>query len=144
MTRVALNSLLTEKAEQSTRFMKRKMYEFGNKPSKYLANLVKKKSDSQSISSIRDSSGQIKMDSVTIHKVFKEFYESLYWSEQPAGVLGLMEHFFSKLSHPKPNDGQKTELNRPITFEEVSEAIRVLQSGKALGPDSFRGEFYKQ
>lgn len=35
------NSLLTQKPEQSRRFARQKLYEFGNKPSKYLASLVK-------------------------------------------------------------------------------------------------------
>lgn len=55
-----------------------------------------------------------------------------------------MENFFSNLTLPKPNDEQKSDLNKSITLEEVNEAIRSLQSGKAPGPDGFSSEFFKQ
>ena len=58
-TRAFLNSLLTHRAEQSIRFTKQRLYEYGNKPSKYLARLVNKRTDSQTISSIKDKNGQI-------------------------------------------------------------------------------------
>lgn len=38
-----LNALLTHKAEQSIRLAKQKLYEFGNKPNKYLVRLINKK-----------------------------------------------------------------------------------------------------
>lgn len=142
-TRATLNSLLTQKAEQSIRFARQKLYEFANKPRKYLASLVKGRSDSQNISSVKDVSGQVKIDSNGINKVYPEFYEKFYTSEQPAGVSRLMEGFFSNLNLPKPNDQQKTVLNGPITLEETTEAVGVLQSGKALGPDGFSSDFYK-
>lgn len=110
-TRAALNSLLTQKAEQTIRFARQKLYEFGNKPSKYLANLVKNRPVSQNISSVKDVLGQAKLDSNGINKVFVEFYAKLYTSEQPAGSSRLMEGFFSNLNLPKPNDQQKTVLN---------------------------------
>ena len=141
-TRTTLNSLLTQKAEQSIRFARQKLYEFGNKPTKYLASLVKNRPDSQNISSVKDDSGQVKRDSNGINKVFTEFYGKLYMSEQPAGVSRLMEGFFCNLNLPKPNDQQKTVLNGPITLEEVAEAVGVLQSGKAPGPDGFSSDFY--
>lgn len=55
-----------------------------------------------------------------------------------------MEEFFSNLTLPELNDRQKTELNKPITLEEITEAVRTMQSGKPPGPDGFSSEFYKQ
>lgn len=46
-----------------------------------------------------------------------------------------------KLNLPKPNDQQKTVLNGPITLEEITEAVGVLQSEKAPGSDG--SDFYK-
>ncbi len=109
-----------------------------------MAHLVKKRADSQNIPSVKDSSGHVQMDSNGINKVFAEFYERLYTSEQPAEALMLMENFFSNLTLPKPNDEQKSDLNKPITSEEVNEAVCILQSGKAPGPDGFSSEFFKQ
>lgn len=85
----------------------------------------------------------MKIDSNGINKVFTEFYEKLYMSEQPAGVSRLMEGFFSDLNLSKPNDQQKTVLNGPITLEEITEVVGILQSGKAPGPNGFSSDFYK-
>lgn len=125
-TRATLNSLLTQKAEQSIRFARQKLYEFGNNPSKCLVSLVKGRSDSQNISSVKDASGQVKMDSNGISKGFTEFYEKLYMSEQPAGVSRLLERFYSHLNLPKPKGQQKTVLNGPKTLEEIPEAVGVI------------------
>lgn len=40
-------------------------------------------------------------------------------------------------------DTQKELLNRPVTYEEVREAINNLQNNKAPGPDGLTPEFYK-
>eukprot|EP00253_Pinus_taeda_P005056 PITA_05056 len=34
-------------------------------------------------------------------------------------------------------------LNRPVTEEEISEVLKEMQNGKALGPDSFNVDFFK-
>lgn len=44
--RTALNTFLIHDSEQSLRFVRQKMYEFGDKPGRYLVNLVKKRADS--------------------------------------------------------------------------------------------------
>lgn len=53
-----------------------------------------------------------------------------------------MEDFFSNIILPKPNDEQKSDLSKPITLEEVNEAVRILQSGKAPGQNGFSSEFF--
>lgn len=40
--RAALNTFLIQDSEQSLNFARQKLYEFGDKPGKYSANLVKK------------------------------------------------------------------------------------------------------
>lgn len=52
-----------------------------------------------------------------------------------------MDRFFAQLSLPPEN---KLVLNSPISREEVINAIRNLQNGKAPSPDGFRSEFYKE
>lgn len=68
--RSALDSLFTKQAEVKIRFAKQKIYEHGDKVGKYLA-FLKKKSDSQSILSIVDSSGKRFLDSLSINNTFK-------------------------------------------------------------------------
>lgn len=69
--------------EQSIRFAKQKLYDFGNKSNKYLARLINKKSDSQCISAIKDAHGKRQTDVENINKAFEQYYSQLYKSEQP-------------------------------------------------------------
>lgn len=56
-TTAALDTLLSKEAQKSILFGKHKMYEFGNKPSKYLANLIKGHAGSQAIPVVKNSAG---------------------------------------------------------------------------------------
>ncbi len=55
-----------------------------------------------------------------------------------------MENLFSQLSLPTISTEQQINLNAPISREEVLNAIKTLQHGKALGSDGFGSEFYKE
>lgn len=136
-TKASLNSLLTYRAEHSVRLAKHRLYESGNKPNKYLARLVNKRSDSQAISSIKDTNGFNKFDTDDITRVFRDFYCKLYTSEEPSGVQDLIDKFMSGLTLPKLTDEQRQKLDQPITKQEALEALQALQSGKAPGPDGF-------
>ena len=114
-TRTALNTLLIQDSEHSRKFAKQKLYEFRDKPNKYLANLVKKRTDSQTIVSITDSNGVRAFDTKTINEEFALFYSNLYKSEQPGNALALMHLFFSNLKLPRATEAQKLQLNAPIT-----------------------------
>lgn len=142
-TRASLHSLLTHRAEQSIRFAKHRLYEGGNKPNKYLARLVNRKSNSQTISSIKDTNGSSKFDTNN-NRVFRDFYSKLYASEEPSGVQDLVDKFMSGLTLPKLIDEQRQELNKPIMKQEALEALQTLQPGKAPGPDGLSCEFYKE
>ena len=50
-------TLLSKKAQKSILFGKHKMYKFGNKPSKYLANLIKGHAGFQAIPVVKNSAG---------------------------------------------------------------------------------------
>lgn len=70
------------------------------------------------------------------------FYQNLYSSEYHSSATAR-EAFLDKLELPSLNDEQKRQINRPITEDEVLEAIKTLNGGKAPGPDGFGPEFYK-
>lgn len=69
----ALNTFLIQDSEQSLKFAKQKLYEFEDKPGKYLPSLVKKRADSQNIVSITDPNGVRSFDTRTINKHFASF-----------------------------------------------------------------------
>ncbi len=99
-TRTALNILLVQDCEHSLKFPRQKLYEFGDKPGKYLANLVIKRADSQTIVSITDANGIRSFDTKTINKEFALFYANLYKSELPDNALTLMHLFFYRPKTP--------------------------------------------
>ena len=113
-------------------------YEFGDKPGRYLTNLVKKGADSQNIVSITDSNGVRLFDTRTINKQFASFYSNLYSSEQPDNALTLMPQFFADFRLPKATVNQKLQLNAPITREEALLALKSMRSIKMHLDLSFR------
>lgn len=131
--RSALDSLLTKEAESKIRSAKQKIFEHGDKVGKYLAYLTKKKSDSQTISSIADDNGKLFFDSVTINNTFRTFYEKLYKSETHSDASKLMEEFFSSLELPSLSEDHKLSLDAPITKKEVLDAIKDYSLGRRLG-----------
>ena len=54
-----------------------------------------------------------------------------------------MEDFFDNLTIPSITKEDKSSLDEPITIEEITLAMRSLQSSKAPGPDGYTPEFYK-
>ena len=109
-----------------------------------MAYLTKKRSESEVIAAICDAQDNHIYDTKSINDTFKEFYCRLYTSEQPCNTFELMEDFFSQLSLPTISTEQQTNLNAPISREEVLNAIKTLQNGKSPGPDGFGSEFYKE
>lgn len=115
-TRTSLNSLLTHRAEQSIRLAKQRLYEYGNKPSKYLARLVNKRTDSQTI---KDKEGHSKSDTLNICKVFRAFYSQLYSSEEPPEAHDLIDKFMAKLEWTNYEAGSSRGI-ADLTISKVS------------------------
>lgn len=139
--RSTLDSLLTKNAREKLGYAKQRLFEHGDKPGKYLANLTKKRRASQIVEAILDESGTCSSDSKIVNNTFKNFYTKLYQSEQDSNVNSPMEAFFSKLNLPIISQDQKSKLNAPISVAELHEAIQLLRSGKAQGNDGLSSEF---
>ena len=144
VVKTALESLLTKKAEKSMFFMRQRMYEFANKPNRYMANLLRNRASAQNISYIRDPSGVHNYDNRVINDTFKAFYKQLYASQfNPLSKQDMID-FFTKVDLPKITDGQRRNLCKPITLSEIRNCIQLLPNNKAPGPDGFNAEFYKK
>ena len=55
----------------------------------------------------------------------------------------LNTKFLEKYNHPKLNEEEAENLNRPITADETEAVIKKLPTHKSPGPDCFTGEFTK-
>lgn len=140
--RAALNSLMTDKASRSLFYQKQRLYEFGNKPSKYLARLINQRQTLNTIAAIKDINGKRILDNRGINSVFASFYKTLYTSDKTCTTEKLDE-FFSKLNLPTLTDVQQNSLGEAIREEEILEAITLMKGGKSPGPDGFPAEWYK-
>lgn len=77
-----------------------------------------------------------------INNMFKEFYMSLYLSEQD--TTPNFGNFFENLDIPSLDQSAVEEIERSITTAELSTAASSLQNGKSPGPDGFPPEFLKK
>uniref|UniRef100_A0A3P8UB30 exodeoxyribonuclease III n=1 Tax=Amphiprion percula TaxID=161767 RepID=A0A3P8UB30_AMPPE len=89
--RAELNSVLNEKASTFLFYQKQRMYEYGNKPSKYLARLLNQKQTYNTIAGIRDSEGKRHFDRKNISSVFVSFYKSLNKSENKNAIQNITQ-----------------------------------------------------
>lgn len=121
---------------------KHKHYEQGEKPGKVLAQQIKEQAASRLITEIRTNTGQTTRDLKEINDTFKSFYTKLYTSESRENPT-LLDTFFDKLDIPLIRPEDKEHLEKPITKEEIDQAINQMQNSKAPGPDGYTAEFYK-
>lgn len=142
--RTSLNSLITHQSHSNILYSKQKLYEWGNKPSEYLAHLTKSNSDSQFITYIVDPMGVRYFDSLIINNIFKQFYSVLYQSHHSSQKHDYMVSIFDCLTLPVVSEEQRELLNAPISREEAITALHSLKSGKSPGPDGLACEFYKE
>ena len=55
--------------------------------------------------------------------------------------LEEMDKFLEKHNHPKLNQEEIENINRPNTSMEIKTVIKNLPTSKSPGPDDFTGEF---
>lgn len=118
------------------------LYEQGDKASKLLAHQLRSKTSARQILKINTPTGTT-VDPQQINDQFKNYYSHLYTSEAHGGISEL-DSFFQNLPIPSLDATSASDLEQPITLDEISSAIRAMQSGKCPGPDGFPVEFYKK
>jgi len=119
------------------------MYEFTNKPNKYLANLLRSRSQGQVISSIKDKDGRCHYNNKAINKIFRAFYKRLYMSQSGLSSGDNM-NFLANLHLWELTEEQRQRLNKPIKLSEILNCINSFPKGKAPGPDGFTVEFFQK
>ena len=142
LLKTEFENLSTINAEEMILKSRHTYYEHGDKPSRLLAHQLRQSAASRVIAEINTSSG-LTRDPQEINNAFRNFYVSLYTSEQQPTTDDLLT-FFANLSIPKLSEDIAENLDRPITAEEVGEAIMATQSGRSPGPDGYPAEFFKR
>uniref|UniRef100_A0AAR2INH7 Reverse transcriptase domain-containing protein n=1 Tax=Pygocentrus nattereri TaxID=42514 RepID=A0AAR2INH7_PYGNA len=140
--RTEYNKLSTDAAAKSLMWLRQSYYDQGEKAGKLLAWRIKKMQSERAINSIKTSSGRITVDPSEINDSFRQFYENLYKSDC-FHASEERDIFLDQLQFQTLTENTKQELDRNLTIEEISQAIKSINSGKAPGPDGFPIEFYK-
>lgn len=135
--------LSMEKIERDLVFARARVYEYGEKAGRLLAQQLKIKSASQLIPRIKKTCQEITSDPQEINSIFQKFYSDLYTSEFPYDD-SLMSTFLANVKLPSVKQDQKSNLDKPLQLQEIEDSIKAMQSGKTPGPDGFPVEFYKK
>jgi len=137
------NLLSTSKAEHLLQRTRATYYEHGDRASRLLASQLRHQHASHFISQIYDSSQKLTADPANINLEFSLFYSNLYKSEPPPDTL-VMESFFNNLEIPTVSRESAENLDRPLSVQEITLCISLMQNNKSPGPDGFSAEFFKK
>lgn len=80
-------------------------------------------------------------DPKEIKDAFLHFYSNLY-RERETDDLEIEDYLYQTQITELTEEHRDT-INRPISQEEIKEAINLTKIGKAPGPDGFSAKFYK-
>lgn len=95
---------------------------------------------SQQIKQIRTPSGELPP---VINETFKIFYSELYTSQSPADDTDMIR-FLDNLEFPPITPIHVNEMDQHLKPSEIADLIKLIQSGKAPGPDGYPIKFYKK
>ena len=109
-----------------------------NKIDKPLARLIKKKGKAQ-INKISNGKGEVTTDTAEIQRVMRDYNKQLHANKMDN--LEEMDTFLEKHSHPRLNQEEIENINRPITSTEIETVIKNLPTNKSPGLDGFTGKF---
>ena len=112
-----------------------------NKIDKPLARLIKKKRDKTQINRIRNEKGEVTTDTAEIQRIMRDYYKQFYANKMDK--LEEMDKFLEKHNHPRLNQKEIENINRPITSTEIETVIKNFPTNKSPEPDGFTGQFYQ-
>lgn len=109
-------------------------------PTKFFFSLEKKNGQCRYIHSLRSESGQELIEAVDIRRRAVRFYNELFKSEYKENVQ-LSAGFLEGL--PSVAEDSKAHLERPLSNQELLNALKDMEGGKSPGIYGLPVEFYK-
>lgn len=134
------NQLLDAETSLLRQKSKAEWLEQGDLNTKYFHARVKERLSRTRITSIQDSAGIIVTDANAISQVFLDYYKQLLDTKEQ-GLCSIDRAVFDR--GPVVSEQQGIELCRPVSVEEVKEAVWDIPNSKSPGPDGFTAEFYR-
>jgi len=115
--------------------------EDSDRPTRYFFQLQSSNAQKSHMSSIYDSSGAEVSSQEEIEQAHVDFYSSLF-SEEPVD-LNFPNHLLSSLSCQLSPD-QSSLCEGALTIDEISFAVKNMNTNKSPGPDGLTVEFYRR
>lgn len=144
-----LNLLLMDKAKASLRRCKQAFYEYGNKPSRMLANALRETKAQNHIDYNKTAGDVLVNTSQEIAKAFRNYYTSLYQlgdQQKPSKIPyreGEAKEYIGVSGKPRLPEDIVEDTDGPITAEEFLDTLKMLKPGKPPSPDGFTLLYYK-
>lgn len=137
------NLLSTRHIENLINKSQSKTYEYGEKTGKILADQLHQKTADRTTAEIKDESGTKHIDHSEINSCFHKFYTKLYDSESLDNQV-LFDSFFRKIKTQTIDDRTASKLDKPLSADELINAIKSMPTGKSPGPDGFPSELFEK
>lgn len=107
-------------------------------PSSYFFNLEQKADQEKQMYILKDNNGHNTSDPIVMQKLAVDFYSNLY--DDDNSDEQCRNQLFQDL--PVLTSEHKQSLDTEITFEEITDAVMGLSSGRTPGLDGLPAEFY--
>ena len=137
LVRHELNTLLKEKAKGASIRAQANWLENAKMPTKYFLNLEKRNAQKKTLYRLRIGK-DISQNQEEILREITRFYKELYTSK-----LTPRYEYTEKLKIPQLPEDLRNLLEKDITEDEISEALKSLANQKAPGTDGLQADWYK-
>ena len=122
--RAEINKIETQKTIQIINESKSWFLEKIHKIDKPLSKLIKRQRENTQINNIRNKKGDITTDTEEIQRIIRSYYKNLYSIK--LGNVKEIDNFLERYHIPKLNQDQMSNLNIPISHEEIEVVIKNL------------------
>ena len=142
-----LNSIYDIKVQMKMLNNRIAFYEDYEKNNKFFFQTGKQHYTDNTIQELELNNGRTIDQTTDILQEQKIFYENLYTSKLQKGniIYGPQyeKEFFPQSEDPRMLKEDRENLEKPITQEEMLQALKGIQNDKSPGLDGFPAEFYK-
>ena len=108
----------------------------GEKPSKLLTSLETKGYIDKTIKRLQKQNGKFISNQKDILKEVKNVYKNLF-SQTSSGSKPQLDEILNKLNTVKLTEDETRSLEKDLSMEEISEALKQMKNGKSPGIDDF-------
>ena len=137
-----LETIRSEKLKRKEENNTLQELQYGEKPSKYFFNLMKKRNAEKRIIKLLDRNNRMLNTEEEIRKEVGTFYEELYGFQEVLPFQDIL-HDLKDIDYNRVSNDKVKELDGKISLAEIQKVVNSLKLGKSPGQDGFTAEFFK-